>query len=238
MMDLFRSISASETQKRFQDRVLAGRALAGRLLHYQNDPNVIVLALPRGGVPVGYEVARKLGAPLDVMLVRKIGAPVQPELAIGAIASGGVLVLDRDKMKELGITQQEIDAVIITETQELHRREKLFRGDKPQPNVDGKTVILVDDGLATGSTMRAAAQALALLGPSRIIVAVPVAAAETCDDLETLVDEVVCVMTPERFYAVGLWYRNFEQTTDEEVRHLLSSANAEFLSEQALAPAR
>lgn len=228
MLDLFRTLAAFEPQSRFQDRVLAGRALAGKLLHYKNDPNAIVLALPRGGVPVGYEVARKLDVPLDVMLVRKIGAPGQPELALGAIASGGVLVLDRDKIVDLGVTQQQLDVIVERESKELHRREKIFRGDRPQPNVNGKTVILVDDGLATGSTMRAAAQALELLGPSRIIVAVPVAAAATCEEFRTLVDEVVCVMTPEPFYAVGLWYHQFEQTSDEEVRTLLSAADNEF----------
>jgi putative phosphoribosyl transferase len=211
----------------FRDRSEAGRQLAARLAHYVDRPDVLVLALPRGGVPVGYEVARALHVPMDVFIVRKLGVPGHEELAMGAVASGGVRVLNDQVVKGLGIPDYVIDAVASWEQQELERRERLYRGQRPPPDVRGKTVILVDDGLATGSTMLAAVRALRQLGPARIVVAVPVASRDTCDLLKTEVDEVVCAVTPEPFYAVGLWYRNFSQTTDEEVRELLEQSASE-----------
>ncbi|MGZ4837629.1 MAG: phosphoribosyltransferase [Terriglobales bacterium] len=205
----------------FRDRYDAGETVAERLREFAGRPDVIVLALPRGGVPVGYMVARELGAPLDVFVVRKLGTPGQAELAMGAIASGGVRVLNRDVVEALGIPEWEIEQVTRQEQEELERRERQYRGDRPPLDVRGKTVILVDDGLATGSTMRAAAAALRKAGASRIIVAVPVASRATCDQLREEGNEVVCATTPEPFYAVGQWYKDFSQTTDEEVRELL-----------------
>jgi predicted phosphoribosyltransferase len=210
--------------RRYRDREDAGRALARQLAEYVGRPEVLVLALPRGGVPVGYEVARALGAPLDIFLVRKLGVPGHEELAMGAIASGGVRVLNPRVVAQLGIPDAAIERVAQREQAELERREHAYRGDRPPPSVQGCTVILVDDGLATGSTMRAAAAALKAMGPRRLVVAVPVAAAETCDELRGEVDQVVCAMTPEPFYAVGLWYEDFAQTTDDEVRELLAAA--------------
>jgi len=206
----------------FADRREAGKQLAKKLMAYANRPDVSVLALPRGGVPVAYEVARALHAPLDVFLVRKLGVPGQEELAMGAIATGGVRVLNEDVTAY--VDEAVIDAVAQREQLELIRRERLYRGDRPAPEVRDRTVILVDDGLATGSTMRAAAMALRKMGPSKIIVAVPVAAEETGHEFRREVDEVVCAMTPEPFMAVGLWYRDFSQTSDEEVRTLLEQA--------------
>ena len=191
---------------------------------YASPPDVIVLALPRGGVPVGYEVARRLRAPLDVFLVRKLGVPGHEELAMGAVATGGVRVLNEQVMRGLRIPDSVIDAVAAVELEELRRRERLYRGDRPPPDVRGKTVILADDGLATGSTMLAAVKALRQQQPARIVVAVPVAAPDTCELLRAEVEDVVCTETPEPFYAVGLWYRDFSQTTDEEVRELLAQA--------------
>jgi predicted phosphoribosyltransferase len=188
---------------------------------------VLVLALPRGGVPVGYEVARALHVPMDVFIVRKLGVPGHEELAMGAVASGGVRVLNDQVVSGLGIPDYVIDAVAGWEQQELERRERLYRGQRPPPDVRGKTVILVDDGLATGSTMLAAVRALRKLGPARIVVAVPVASPDTCELLKSEVDEVVCAVTPDPFYAVGLWYQNFSQTTDEEVRELLEQSASE-----------
>jgi predicted phosphoribosyltransferase len=210
----------------FGDRTEAGRMLAARLEKYAGKPDVIVLALPRGGVPVAYEVARALHAPLDVFVVRKLGIPAHEELAMGAVATGGVRVLNDQVIRGLSIPDYVVDAVATWELRELERRERLYRGDRPPPDVRGKTVILVDDGLATGSTMLAAVRALRLQGPARIVVAVPVAAPDTCELLKAYVDEVVCAATPEPFYAVGLWYRDFSQTTDEEVRELLSGSVA------------
>ena len=208
----------------FRDRVDAGKALAGHLRKYAGRPDVIVLALPRGGVPVGYEVAHALGAPLDVFIVRKLGVPGHEEYAMGAVASGGVRVLNDDAVRSLGLSDETVDRVTARELAELNRRERLYRGDRPEPDLKGRTVILVDDGLATGSTMKAAVKALAARAPARIVVAVPIAAADTCEALRREVDEVVCALTPEPFHAVGLWYDNFSQTSDEEVRDLLERA--------------
>jgi len=208
----------------FRDRTEAGQILAEKLAAYAHCPDVLVLALPRGGVPVGYEVAQALHAPLDVFLVRKLGLPGQEELAMGAIASGGIRVLNEEVIDKLNIPEEVIDAVAAEEQQELIRRERSYRDGRPPPDVRGRTVILVDDGLATGSTMRAAVAALRQQGPACIVVAVPVGAAETCAELQRQADKVVCVHTPEPFYAVGAWYEDFSQTTDEEVRDLLTRA--------------
>ncbi|MBA3969549.1 MAG: phosphoribosyltransferase [Gemmatimonadetes bacterium] len=208
----------------FQDRVEAGQVLASELGAYVGQPNVLVLALPRGGVPVAFEVAQALHAPLDVFLVRKLGVPGHEELAMGAIASGGVRVLNRSVVDSLSIPDHVIAAVAVQEQRELERREHAYRGNRPDPEVRGRTVLLVDDGLATGATMRAAAAAIRAQEPRRLVVAVPVAARETCDEFRDEVDEVVCAITPEPFYAVGVWYRDFSQTTDEEVHELLERA--------------
>ena len=212
----------SDQRPRFHDRFDAGRALAADLAPYAGRRDVLVLALPRGGVPVAYEVARALGAPLDVFLVRKLGLPGHEEFAMGAIASGGIRLLNDDVIREFGVTPAEIAAVSRAEEKELDRRERQYRADRPMPTVAGQTVILVDDGLATGSTMRVAVLALRQERPDRIIIGVPVAAAETCDEFRGLVDDIVCAETPEPFYAVGLWYEDFSQTTDDEVRELLN----------------
>src|SRR5437867_2709849 len=200
----------------FADRHDAGRQLASLLMKYK-DEKPIVLALPRGGVPVGYEIAQALGAPLDVFIARKLGAPQQPELGIGAIAPGGVLVLDTETIRMLGIAQEEIERIAADETQEIERRLLRFRGNRPMPDVRGRTVILVDDGLATGVTAFAAVEALRRMDPASIVLAVPVCAAQTVAALKARSIELVCAKTPQNFGAVGLWYRNFEQTTDEEV---------------------
>jgi putative phosphoribosyl transferase len=206
---------------RYRNRTEAGRALAGELRDYAGRPDVLVLGLPRGGVPVASEVARALGAPLDVFVVRKLGVPAHPELAMGAIASGSVRVIDRSVMESFGVTDAELAAVAATEAQELDRRERRYRGGRPPPDVAGKIVIVVDDGLATGATMAAAATALRAQRPARLVVAVPVGARETCRDMRRLADETVCAMSPEPFLAVGLWYEDFSETTDDEVRDLL-----------------
>lgn len=208
----------------FRDRIDAGQHLAARLAKYANRSDVLVLALPRGGVPVAYEVARQLDAPLDVFLVRKLGVPGHEELAMGAIATGGVRVINEDIVGYLRIPGEVIDAVAEAEEQELERREHAYRSDRPPPDVEGRVVILIDDGLATGSTMRAAAAALRKLNPARIVVAVPVSSPETCDEFRSEVDEIVCAVTPEPFRGVGMWYDDFSQTTDEEVRELLERA--------------
>ena len=208
----------------YRDRTEAGKRLAAELEAYAGRADVLVLALPRGGVPVAFEVAAALRAPLDIFLVRKLGVPGHEELAMGAIATGGVRVLNEDVMRYINIPDEVIDAVAAKEQRELARREQLYRDDRPAPDVRGRTVILVDDGLATGSTMRAAAAALRKQQPAKIIVAVPVAAAATCDEFRAEVDEVVCAVTPEPFQAVGLWYKDFSQTTDEEVHDLLAQA--------------
>jgi putative phosphoribosyl transferase len=207
---------------RFRDRSDAGRRLAAELQEYANRPDVIVLALPRGGVPVAYEVAQALGAPLDVLVVRKLGLPSHPEFAMGAIASGGIRVLDREALRHFGVSEDELAAVTAVEQRELERRDQRYRDGRPFPDVRGKTVILIDDGLATGATMTAAASALRAQGPAKLIVAVPVSSPETCDAFRNLVDDIVCAVTPEPFYAVGLWYEDFSQTTDEEVHELLA----------------
>jgi predicted phosphoribosyltransferase len=208
----------------FRDRADAGRQLLGRLGAYRGLADVIVLGLPRGGIPVAYEVARGLGAPLDVFLVRKLGVPGQEELAMGAIATGGVRVVNRDVVDALRIGEDVLDRVAAEEARELARREVQYRGDRPEPELRGRTAILVDDGLATGSSMRAAVAAALAQGPARVVVAVPVAAPSTCEELRREVDEIVCVATPEPFMAVGRFYDDFSQTTDDEVRSLLAAA--------------
>jgi predicted phosphoribosyltransferase len=217
----------------FADRREAGRRLAARLHDYAAS-NPIVLALPRGGIPVAYEVARALGAPLDVFIVRKLGVPGHEEFALGAIASGDVVVLNPELVNQLGLSRQDIQAIIEAERRELDRRERAYREGAPPLDVRGRTVILVDDGLATGATMLAAIAALRKLGPARIIVAVPVAAPEVCEAMAGAADEVICAVTPQPFHAVGLWYDNFAQTTDDEVRALLHAARA--ASAQPAAP--
>ncbi len=211
----------------FPNRNEAGRALAAELARYGHRQDGVVLALPRGGVPVGFEIARAEHAPLDVFLVRKLGAPRYEELAMGAIASGGVRVLNQSVVNQLGITEDQIEEVAETELRELERREQAFRQGHPPVLVANRICILVDDGLATGSTMRAAVMALRQQKPQRIVMAVPVAAAETCAEFEPLVDEVVCLYTPEPFIAVGRWYDDFAQLTDEEVRDYLQRATHE-----------
>jgi predicted phosphoribosyltransferase len=218
------------SERGFQGRRDAGRVLASLLQHYRGRDDVIVLALPRGGVPVAYEVARALGAPLDVFLVRKLGVPGHEELAMGAIASGGVIVLEDDVVRGLDIPPEVIQRVADQEARELERRERAYRGDRPFPNLAGKVVILVDDGLATGSSMRAAIQAVRSRRPARIVVAVPAAPESTCRELEHEVDEVICAVTPAPFFAVGQAYWDFTQTTDDEVRALLRSAEDERLT--------
>lgn len=209
----------------FKDRRDAGKKLASKLSAYAGHPKGIVLALPRGGVPVAYEVARALNLPLDIFLVRKLGLPGRDELAIGAIASGGVRVLNGDIIRMLSVPEEVINFVAKRELQELQRREDLYRGRDPFPQVRDRTVILIDDGLATGASMRAAVAGLRAHHPARIVVAVPTGAPEACQAFQSEVDEVVCAMTPELFYGVGRWYEDFSQVTDEEVRILLEEAN-------------
>ncbi len=208
----------------FQDRTDAGRQLAEKLLSYAGRDDVIVLALPRGGVPVAFEVAQRLRVPLDVFVVRKLGVPGHEELAMGAIASGGVRVLNEDVLYVLPDAQSIVEMVTAIEREELKRRERDYRSNRPAPEVRGRTVILVDDGLATGATMRAAAAALRQQGAAKIIVAVPVGAPGTCHEIRSVADEVVCLQTPGSFMGVGQYYEDFSQTTDEEVRELLAAS--------------
>ncbi len=210
----------------FRDRSAAGRVLATLLDAYRNRDDVVVLALPRGGVPVAYEVAKALGAPLDVFLVRKLGTPGQEELAMGAIASGGEVVLNDDVIDSIGISPDELQRVADKEYRELQRRELAYREGRPPPDVAGRVVILVDDGLATGSSMRAAIMALKVRNPKQIVVAVPAAPPETCRELRAYVDDIVCATTPSPFFAVGRSYWDFSEVTDEEVRQLLRSATS------------
>jgi predicted phosphoribosyltransferase len=212
---------AMDERRAFADRQEAGRALAARLRQYAGRPDVVVLALPRGGVPVAFPVAEALDAPLDLFLVRKLGTPGHRELAMGAIASGGIRVLNDDVVRWYGIPPAAIDAVAREEEQELLRREATYREGREAAPLEGKIVILIDDGLATGSTMMAAVKAVRHGHPAKVIVAVPVGAHDTCEGLATIADEVVCVRMPEPFSAVGQWYLDFNQTTDEEVRQLL-----------------
>jgi putative phosphoribosyl transferase len=209
----------------FRDRKEAGKLLAAQLTAYANKQDVIVLALPRGGVPVGFEIAQALHVPLDVIVVRKLGVPGQEELAMGAIATGGLRILNKDVVQFLDISDEVIDGITAQEIQELERREHLYRGERLAYDISGCTVILVDDGIATGATMHAAVAAIKQRQPTRIIIAVPTAAPSTCDEFAAEVDELVCVIRPEPFIAVGYWYRQFSQTSDEEVRRLLEQAN-------------
>jgi putative phosphoribosyl transferase len=208
----------------FRDRTEAGRMLATTLEEYANRDDVVVLALPRGGVPVGFEVAKALNAPLDVFVVRKLGLPGQEELAMGAIASGGARVLNRDLIRALNIPEEVLDEVTREEQRELERREREYRDGRPPIDVRGKTVILVDDGLATGSSMRVAVLALKQKQSEQVIVAVPVAPADSCAEMQSVADKVVCAVTPQPFWGVGQWYEDFSQTSDEEVRELLKRA--------------
>lgn len=214
-------------QARFHDRREAGRRLADRLRHLSGPPPPVVLALPRGGVPVGYEIATALGGELDVLIVRKLGVPWEPELALGAIASGGVRILNPEVVGPLSLGEDEIERIAADERRELERRERLYRGDRPTPEARGRTVVLVDDGIATGATVRAAIRALRERHPERIVVAVPVAPAETVARLREQADEVVCLESPEPFVAIGLWYEDFSPTSDTEVRELLARGWAE-----------
>jgi len=211
-------------EKPLKDRTEAGRLLAEKLSAYATREDVIVLGLPRGGVPVAFEIAKKLEAPLDVFIVRKLGVPWQEELAMGAIATGGVRVLNDDVVKAYAISEQDIDLVEAEEKKELERRERAYRGDRPPLDVRGRTVLLVDDGIATGTTMRAGLAALRKLQPSRIVVAVAVAPQSTYEELKAEADEVICILTPESLFAISMWYERFTQTTDEEVRDLLARA--------------
>jgi len=212
--------------ERFQDRTEAGRQLAARLEPYAGRDDVLVLGLPRGGVPVAFEIAMALDAPLDVFIVRKLGLPGHEEFGIGAIASGDVRVVDEAVLRAYDVDPDTLARITARERLELERRERLYRDDRAFPAIEDKVVILVDDGLATGSTMRAAIAALREKHPSKIVVAVPVGARESCTAMARLVEEVVCLETPDPFYAVGLWYEDFEQTDDAEVHELLERAAA------------
>ena len=209
---------------KFFDRSDAGRRLAKLFEQYVGQPDIVVLALPRGGVPVAFEVADYLNAPLDIMLVRKVGVPGHRELALGAIASGDVMIMNESIVTGLGISEAEIAPVVEQEKRELERREQLYRGDLPASEIAAKTVIIVDDGIATGATMRAAVAAVQQQQPKRVLVGAPTAARDSCEVIRNEVDELVCVDIPEPYIAVGCWYRNFDQTTDEEVRSLLHKA--------------
>lgn len=215
-----------ELMDKFSDRRCAGIILARYLYNYANQSNVIVLALPRGGVPVGYEIALALSVPLDIFIVRKLGIPGHEEVAMGAIASGDIVIFNETLINNLQLDQSSIDSILQSEQQELIRRERLYRGNRSFPVLSGKTVILVDDGMATGASMQAAVAALRKHEPASIIIAIPVAARQTCDEIAKLVDRMVCPMKPINFYAVGLWYENFSQVTDDEVMTLLEKSNS------------
>ncbi|KJS29008.1 MAG: phosphoribosyl transferase [Desulfatitalea sp. BRH_c12] len=219
----------------FQNRLDAGRRLVERLAHYRNHPQAIVLALPRGGVPVGWEVCRVLNIPLDIFVVRKIGVPGHEETAMGAIASGGVRVFNKDVIRTLGIRDEAIAAAAAVAQVELERRETLYRGERFLPDLNGRIVILVDDGMATGASMTAAVQAIKAFNLQRLVVAVPVASPEACALLGQAVDEIVCVDTPENFKAVGWWYQDFSQTSDDEVRMYLNPSHGCVLGVETMA---
>jgi putative phosphoribosyl transferase len=208
----------------FKDRTDAGKKLAKELSKYANRADVLILALPRGGVPVAFEVAKELNVKLDVFIVRKLGVPQNEELAMGAIASDNIRVLNEDVVRSYQIPENVIDTVTANELRELERRERTYRENRPKPEISGKTVILIDDGLATGATMQAATAALKTKNPAKIVIAVPTAATDTCRAFEEKVDEIICIATPEPFYGVGAWYGDFSQTTDEEVCKLLEKA--------------
>ncbi len=218
--------AASSPIRVFSNRSEAGRALAEMLRSYASRPDAIVLALPRGGVPVGYEIARALNLPLDIFVVKKITVPGYDEMAVGAVASEGVYLLDEALIDQLGLNKHQVERIASTAYREVQRREQAYRHRRPAPELEGRTVILVDDGLATGSSMQTAVAALRRKKTARIIVAVPVASQQACADLKAFADEVVCAVTPDPFYAVGLWYNDFSQTTDGEVRDLLDKSNA------------
>ncbi|MFO7964026.1 MAG: phosphoribosyltransferase [Desulfobacterales bacterium] len=213
-----------KAKNRFRNRTDAGVKLAEKLAAYKGQKNLLVLALPRGGVPVGYEVANFLDAPFDIFLVRKLGVPGQEELAMGAIASGGIRILNEDIIRMAQIPVQDIEAETRKEEQELQRREREYRGDRPMPELEGRRIILVDDGLATGASMKAAVAALRDRNVAEIIVAVPTASPDTCSEFEAMVDQVICARTPEPFGGVGAWYEDFSQTTDDEVRKYMQLA--------------
>lgn len=210
--------------QKYRDRQEAGECLAEKLAAFRGQKDVVVLGLPRGGVPVAAKVARALGAPLGVFVVRKLGVPGNEEYAMGAIASGGVRLMNEDVVRSLGITEEQIERVVEREERKLRQREEAYRGECPQPELEGKLLILVDDGIATGATVRVAVKALREYRPRQVVVAVPVAPPEICQDLRREVDEVVCPLQPSRLRAVGLWYENFSATTDEEVRRILAKA--------------
>ncbi|QRN03583.1 phosphoribosyltransferase [Legionella sp. MW5194] len=219
--------------ERYTDRGEAGKILAEHLIDYKKKPNTLVLALPRGGVPVGFAIATALSIPLDVLLVRKLGVPGHKEFAFGALASGNTVFVNENIVRSLALDEQMIKKVMADEEKELARRQTVYRGGRPFPALKNKSVILVDDGMATGATMRAAIHCVYQHKPASVIVAVPVAAYATCEEVSTLVDRLVCPFRPENFYAVGLWYDNFDQTTDEEVSELLTMAQAERLESTA-----
>jgi predicted phosphoribosyltransferase len=227
-----------EMLRLFRDRHHAGQSLARELVEYADRDDVVVLGLPRGGVPVAYEVAAALNVPLEPFVVRKIGAPQHEEFAIGAIASGGISIIDRRAVAELGISEGEIGGIVERESRELARRERLYRGTRPFPDLTGKTVILVDDGLATGASMRVAVEAIQAKNPARVVAAAPVASRSACSMLRKAADACVCVADPEPFYGVGMWYEDFSQTTDDEVIALLESAEQESLSRPDAARSR
>lgn len=229
-------MNKDSNRRLFRDRIDAGKSLARELTAYANRADTLVLGLPRGGVPVAYEVAVALHAPLDIILVRKLGVPGEQELAMGAIASGGVRVLNDDVVRMIGIPDSVIETVTAKERRELERRERLYRGGRATSAIQGKTVILVDDGIATGATVRAAIALVRQQRPAAVVVATPVAPASTCDELQAGVDDLVCVMTPKDFLAIGFWYEEFPQTTDDEIRELLDRAWRDHAASEQPAP--